>query len=158
MGFAFPLRRSFPKRSISGNSRNNTAWINFTNNTIIVFGNIDISRLIDCNIKRFVKLSIYGRPAVAAVAPGPVPGNRGDNAVCIHLADTVIISTGAAPGSFAVMLGKYFRAKTIWLDSMANVAKVSLGGERISKSVDLFLTQWPHLAKENGPYYRGSVI
>ena len=70
----------------------------------------------------------------------------------------IIISTGAAPGSLAIMLGKYFKAKTIWLDSLANASKISLGGERISSRVDLFLTQWPHLARDGGPCYKGSVL
>ncbi|MBE7636398.1 UDP-N-acetylglucosamine--LPS N-acetylglucosamine transferase [Sneathiella sp. P13V-1] len=58
----------------------------------------------------------------------------------------VIISTGAAPGFFALKIGKLLGAKTIWLDSIANAEELSLSGEKVSTSADLWLTQWPELA------------
>lgn len=70
----------------------------------------------------------------------------------------VVISTGALPGYFALRLGKWFGAKTIWLDSIANVDELSMSGQKIGKHADLWLTQWPHLAKPNGPLYRGTVL
>ena len=70
----------------------------------------------------------------------------------------VVISTGAAPGYFALRIGKMLGAKTIWLDSIANVEEVSLSGRRIAKHADLWLTQWPHLATKDGPTYLGSVL
>jgi len=70
----------------------------------------------------------------------------------------VVISTGAAPGFFALRLGKLLGARTIWIDSMANVEKLSMSGERIGKHADLWLTQWEHLAREDGPQFRGSVL
>ena len=70
----------------------------------------------------------------------------------------VIISTGAAPGYFAIRLGKLIRARTIWVDSIANVEQLSLSGKRIGSHADLWLTQWPHLASPAGPYYAGAVL
>jgi hypothetical protein len=71
----------------------------------------------------------------------------------------VIVSTGAAPGYVAIRLGKmFFGAKTIWLDSIANAEELSVSGQRIGKHVDLWLTQWPHLAHAEGPHYEGSVL
>ena len=70
----------------------------------------------------------------------------------------VVISTGAAPGFFAVRLGKLFGARTIWVDSMANIDELSSSGQRIGKHADLWLTQWEHLAKPGGPIYRGGVL
>lgn len=70
----------------------------------------------------------------------------------------VVISTGAAPGYFAIRLGKLVGARTIWLDSMANAETLSLSGEKIGPHADLWLTQWPHLARENGPRYVGAVL
>ena len=70
----------------------------------------------------------------------------------------VIISTGAAPGYFAVRIGKLAGAKTIWVDSVANVDELSLSGQRVGAHADLWLTQWPHLAREGGPAHRGSVL
>lgn len=69
-----------------------------------------------------------------------------------------VISTGAAPGYFAIRLAKLLGAKTIWLDSIANVEELSLSGRSIGRHVDLWLTQWPHLAKEEGPVYLGAVM
>lgn len=70
----------------------------------------------------------------------------------------VVVSTGAAPGFFALMFGKLFRARTIWIDSIANAEQLSKSGLRVRPFADLWLTQWPHLANERGPHYRGSVL
>ncbi|HWM83304.1 MAG TPA: UDP-N-acetylglucosamine--LPS N-acetylglucosamine transferase [Pseudolabrys sp.] len=70
----------------------------------------------------------------------------------------VVVSTGAAPGYFAVRLGHMLGAKTIWIDSMANVDCLSLSGQKIRGYADLWLTQWAHLAVPEGPQYAGSVL
>jgi UDP-N-acetylglucosamine:LPS N-acetylglucosamine transferase len=70
----------------------------------------------------------------------------------------VIVSTGAAPGYFAIVLGRLFGARTIWIDSMANIEKLSMSGARVGRYADLWLTQWPHLAKSEGPHYAGGVL
>ena len=70
----------------------------------------------------------------------------------------VIISTGAAPGFFCVRFGRLVGAKTIWVDSIANVEELSSSGKQASKFVDLCLTQWPDLAKANGLTYAGNVL
>lgn len=69
----------------------------------------------------------------------------------------VIISTGAAPGVLALQLGKLVRARGIWVDSIANCEEVSMSGRRAGRLADLWLTQWPHLATDDGPRYEGSV-
>lgn len=70
----------------------------------------------------------------------------------------VVVSTGAAPGYFAVMFGRWLGARTVWIDSMANVEGLSLSGIQVGRYADLWLTQWPHLAKAFGPHYVGSVL
>jgi UDP-N-acetylglucosamine:LPS N-acetylglucosamine transferase len=70
----------------------------------------------------------------------------------------IIISTGAAPGYIAIRIGKFFRAKTIWLDSIANAEELSMSGAMAGQYADLWLTQWPHLAKEKGPFFKGAVL
>ncbi|WP_198149650.1 hypothetical protein [Azoarcus sp. CIB] len=70
----------------------------------------------------------------------------------------VVISTGAAPGVVALRIGKWLGAKTVWLDSIANVEQVSLSGLRVRGFADLWLTQWEHLAKNEGPRYEGGVL
>ena len=54
--------------------------------------------------------------------------------------------------------GRLMGARTIWLDSIANVEELSMSGRRIGHYVDLWLTQWPHLAQPEGPHYMGSVL
>jgi UDP-N-acetylglucosamine:LPS N-acetylglucosamine transferase len=70
----------------------------------------------------------------------------------------VIVTTGAAPGYFALRIGKWLSAKTIWLDSVANVEELSMAGRMARPFSDLWLTQWPHLAASDGPEYAGAVL
>ncbi|CAO4157266.1 Polysaccharide biosynthesis glucuronosyltransferase protein [Methylorubrum extorquens] len=70
----------------------------------------------------------------------------------------IVISTGAAPGCIALLIGRLMGAKTIWLDSFANVDTLSMSGRMAGWFSHLWLTQWKHLAKPEGPHYEGSVI
>jgi UDP-N-acetylglucosamine:LPS N-acetylglucosamine transferase len=70
----------------------------------------------------------------------------------------VVVSTGALPGYFALRLAKLFGVRTVWLDSIANAEELSLSGKMAGKYADLWLTQWPHLARLEGPHYRGTVL
>jgi len=76
----------------------------------------------------------------------------------ISVRPDIVISTGAAPGFFALFFGKKFGAKTIWLDSIANVDELSMSGKKVRKYADLWLTQWKHLAKPEGPKFVGAVL
>jgi UDP-N-acetylglucosamine:LPS N-acetylglucosamine transferase len=70
----------------------------------------------------------------------------------------VVISTGAAPGYFALLLGRLFGARTIWIDSITNIERLSMSGSLVGRYADLWLTQWPHLAKAGGPRYGGAIL
>lgn len=70
----------------------------------------------------------------------------------------VVISSGAAPGLIAIMLGKMVGAKTIWIDSIANAEELSLSGKKAGAFADLWLTQWPNLVQPTGPQYQGRVL
>lgn len=70
----------------------------------------------------------------------------------------VVISTGAAPGYFALRAAKLIGARTIWVDSIANVERISGAGAMVGPYADLWLTQWPHLAEDGGPSCRGAVL
>ncbi|MGF1456542.1 MAG: UDP-N-acetylglucosamine--LPS N-acetylglucosamine transferase [Alphaproteobacteria bacterium] len=79
----------------------------------------------------------------------------------LRIRPDVIVTTGAAPGYFAVRFGKLFGARTIWVDSVANAESLSLSGELAGRYCTLWLTQWHHLAGEDrrpGPLYRGAVL
>ncbi len=78
--------------------------------------------------------------------------------IVIRKRPDVVISSGAAPGFFAVLCGKLFGARTIWIDSIANAEELSMSGLRAGKFADLWLTQWPEVAHENGPKYGGCVL
>lgn len=70
----------------------------------------------------------------------------------------VIVSTGAAPGCLAICIGKLLGAKTVWIDSLANVERLSLSGRIVKRFADLWLTQWEHLARPDGPGFKGAVL
>lgn len=78
--------------------------------------------------------------------------------IMVRLRPDIVMSTGAAPGFFALLIGKLLGAKTIWVDSVANVDQLSVSGKKVKHFADLWLTQWEHLAKSNGPYFKGSVL
>ena len=76
-----------------------------------------------------------------------------------------VVTTGAAPGYFAIRLGRLMGARTVWVDSIANAEELSLSGRHAGPHLDLWLTQWEHLAVSEGgpdgdpgPQYRGSVL
>jgi hypothetical protein len=70
----------------------------------------------------------------------------------------IVITTGAASGYFAVRIGRLMGARTLWIDSIANAEEMSLSGRMAVRHASLSLTQWPHLAREGGPQYRGAVL
>jgi UDP-N-acetylglucosamine:LPS N-acetylglucosamine transferase len=70
---------------------------------------------------------------------------------------SVVVSTGAAPGYLAIRFAKLLGARTVWIDSIANVEELSLSGRMASGTAHLCLTQWPHLA-DGGVQYKGAVL
>jgi UDP-N-acetylglucosamine:LPS N-acetylglucosamine transferase len=101
------------------------------------------SKVIDCNISsigrvlfcfvQFVKVFFKVRPEI-------------------------VITTGAAPGFLALVVGKIFGCKTVWIDSIANADQLSLAGQKARIFADVWLTQWPELSSPHGPDYVGSVL
>lgn len=71
---------------------------------------------------------------------------------------TVLISTGALPGLFFVIVGRLFLKKTIWIDSIANSDELSASGKAAKYLAHLCLTQWEHLADNKNVKYIGSVL
>lgn len=76
----------------------------------------------------------------------------------IRLRPDVIVSTGAAPGYFALRVGRLIGARTIWVDSIANAEELSMSGRMAGRHADLWLTQWEHLVGRDGPEYSGCVM
>lgn len=119
---------------------------------------------------RYISTNVGVQSEVAPAAFSVVPdANLNDKlaliglAVCMFLLvlryrPDIVISTGAAPGFFAILFGKILGSKTIWVDSIANAEQLSVSGQNVKPFADLWLTQWPHLEGKEGPYYRGAVI
>ena len=71
----------------------------------------------------------------------------------------VIISTGAAHGCLLCVLGRLTGAKVVWLDSIANVERLSLSGRIVRYFAHLFLVQWPELvARYPDVEYHGELV
>ncbi|MGA2009955.1 MAG: hypothetical protein ABSH51_05380 [Solirubrobacteraceae bacterium] len=70
---------------------------------------------------------------------------------------SVVVSTGAAPGYLAIRCARLMGARTLWIDSVANIEELSMSGRLASTTADLCLTQWPHLADERIRYL-GAVL
>lgn len=69
-----------------------------------------------------------------------------------------IVTTGSAPGMLALRIGHLVGVKGIWIDSIANVEEMSMSGRQAGRVADLWLTQWPHISRTEGPRYEGSVL
>jgi len=79
--------------------------------------------------------------------------------VVVKVRPDVVITTGAAPGFAAIMFGRIFGAKTIWIDSIANSEQLSNSGKYAKRWASVWLTQWPHLVEsQNGLACWGGVI
>jgi UDP-N-acetylglucosamine:LPS N-acetylglucosamine transferase len=69
----------------------------------------------------------------------------------------VVITTGAAPGLFAIIIARFLGAKTIWLDSIANYEEISFSGRLAKYFTHLHLTQWEHLTNQK-TQFSGKVL
>lgn len=78
--------------------------------------------------------------------------------VVIKVRPDIIISTGAAPGLLAIIWGKLTLKKTIWLDSIANVEKISMSGRLAKPFATIHMTQWEQLATNAPTVFKGNVI
>jgi UDP-N-acetylglucosamine:LPS N-acetylglucosamine transferase len=79
----------------------------------------------------------------------------------------VVVSTGAAPGYFALRVASLIGRRTLWLDSVANAEELSMSGQKAAAFATLALTQWPELGESLPPrttrqrgriYHAGAVV
>lgn len=78
--------------------------------------------------------------------------------VLLKFRPDIVITTGAAPGYAAIMFGRLFGKKTIWLDSIANSEELSSSGLHARRWANVWLTQWEHLSSPEGPHFWGAVL
>ncbi len=77
--------------------------------------------------------------------------------IMIKFRPHIVVTTGAAPGVLGIFVGRLIGSKTIWVDSVANSERLSMGGKISKKFAHIVLTQWEHLAEEN-IFFKGSVF
>lgn len=71
----------------------------------------------------------------------------------------VVITTGSMPGLVGLAIARIFtRARTVWIDSIANCEHLSSSGRQARRVAHQWLTQWPELARPEGPHYWGAVL
>jgi UDP-N-acetylglucosamine:LPS N-acetylglucosamine transferase len=78
--------------------------------------------------------------------------------VVIKVRPDVVVTTGAAPGFAAILFARLLGAKTLWIDSIANSEELSNSGKKVKPFTTAWVTQWPHLAKSDGPEHWGAVL
>lgn len=86
----------------------------------------------------------------------------------VRVRPDVVVSTGAAPGYFAILFARVVGARSVWLDSIANAEELSMSGQKATRVATLTLTQWPELGtalpadparRERGKvYHAGAVV
>jgi UDP-N-acetylglucosamine:LPS N-acetylglucosamine transferase len=77
--------------------------------------------------------------------------------VALKTRPDVVISTGALPIAIYAFIAQKLGAKVIWIDSIANIDKLSMSGRWALKFADKIYTQWPELANEK-IQYKGHLI
>lgn len=71
----------------------------------------------------------------------------------------VIVTTGSLPLAMLCFWAALFGARIVWIDSIANVERLSMSGAFVRTFADLFLTQWPELARRyKNVEYAGAIV
>jgi UDP-N-acetylglucosamine:LPS N-acetylglucosamine transferase len=71
----------------------------------------------------------------------------------------VVITTGSLPLAMVCLFAKLSGARIVWIDSIANIERLSMSGRMVRYFVDLFLTQWVELAhKYKNVEYVGALV
>jgi len=71
----------------------------------------------------------------------------------------VVVTTGSLPLAILSFVAKLFGARIVWIDSVANIERLSMSGQFVRHFADLFLTQWSKLAQRNKKVeYVGEIV
>lgn len=79
-------------------------------------------------------------------------------ALLVRYRPSHVITTGALPGLLSLVISKLMGCTTIWVDSIANAAEISMSGRTAKRFSDLWVSQWEDVAKKEGAVFMGSVI
>lgn len=70
----------------------------------------------------------------------------------------VVVTTGSAPLALFCLASWLRGARIVWIDSVAQVRRISLSGRLIKPFASLRLVQWPDLVEKNpGTEYAGEL-
>lgn len=71
----------------------------------------------------------------------------------------VVISTGAGVGVPFLLAGRALGMKTLYIESITRISKLSISGRLVYPFVDRFWVQWEELAKQHGKAeFHGRVV
>ncbi|MDB5387595.1 MAG: UDP-N-acetylglucosamine--LPS N-acetylglucosamine transferase [Planctomycetaceae bacterium] len=134
---------------------------------------VQLQRLRPAFVGHHVTFVTVGPCDTTAVSPDPVKLIPDANArtpfrmvwllfrmawIVLRIRPDVVITTGAAPGYWAIRFGRWCGAKTVFIDSIANAEHLSFSGRLSLGRADVTLTQWSDLAQDQGPCFWGSVV
>jgi UDP-N-acetylglucosamine:LPS N-acetylglucosamine transferase len=79
--------------------------------------------------------------------------------VAVRERPDLVITTGSMPLAFFCFIAKRLGASIVWIDSIANIERLSVSGRFAAMFADLVLTQWPDLATPDGRVqYAGEIL
>ncbi len=107
------------------------------------FNGIPVEKVLDANFDQKVRLFLLSIQILIKV---------------LIYRPNVVITTGAAPGFFAVLWGRLIGAKTIWIDSIANAEELSMAGKKVKRISSVCLSQWEDVAAKEGVEYIGNIL
>ena len=102
---------------------------------------------------KFYRVPDFNRQNVWRVIPAFFKSLR----IMLKERPKVIVSTGAAPGLMLIIVARLFFRKTIWIDSVANVQRLSSCGKMACFFAHKVYSQWPNLANEK-VHYAGNIF
>jgi len=70
----------------------------------------------------------------------------------------VVITTGAAPGLIAIIIGRLVGSRTLWIDSIANGDELSMSGRMAKGIAHQTISQWSNVALKDGVEYWGKLL
>ncbi len=78
--------------------------------------------------------------------------------IVLRVRPDVVVSTGAAGGFLAIRIARLIGARSMFIDSIANVRELSISARLALGVADRVLSQWPRVAELSGAEYRGAIL
>lgn len=75
-----------------------------------------------------------------------------------QLRPALVISTGALPGLVAIAIARLLGVQTLWVDSVANAEVLSASGKLARRIAHTTVSQWEHVATQEGVGFEGRLL